>query len=127
MRNPNYRTLFPSKDAEEPSFTFELILFSIFICPVIWLASHAIGIPGLSLIIFLIIPFALSIPIILIYLIIKNNYNNPLLLEMLLILYIIEFSIVAIYIGGGAWGNPPRPFVNVYLITSFFSDLRVSS
>ena len=118
MRNPNYRTLFPSKHAEEPSFTFELILFSIFICPVIWLASHAIGIPGLSLIIFLIIPFALSIPIILIYLIIKNNYNNPLLLEMLLILYIIEFSIVAIYIGGGAWGNPPRPFVNVYLIIS---------
>ena len=116
MRNPNYRTLFPSKDAEEPSFTFESILFSIFICPVIVLASHTIGIPGWSLIIFFIIPFALSIPIILIYLIIKNNYNNPLLLEMLLILFIIEFSIVAIHIGGGAWGNPPRPFVNVYLI-----------
>ena len=116
MRNPNYRTLFPSKHAEEPSFTFELILFSIFICPVIWLASHAIGIPGLSLIIFLIIPFALSIPIILIYLIIKNNYYKPVLLEISLIIFIIELSIVAINMGEPWGGNTPRPLVNIFLI-----------
>ena len=34
---------------------------------------------------------------------------------MLLILFIIEFSIVGIFMGG-AWGNQSRPFVNVYLI-----------
>ena len=116
MRNPNYRTLFPSKDAEEPSFTFELLLFAIFLWPVMFLLCQVFHLEDGIFIILLFSPLTLFIPIILIYLIIKNNYNNPLLLEMLLILFIIEFSIVAIHIGGGAWGNPPRPFVNVYLI-----------
>ena len=119
MRNPNYRTLFPSKDAEEPSFTFESILFSIFICPVIWLASLAFGFSGLGLIkftVFFMIPFALSIPIILIYLIIKNNYYKPVLLEISLIIFIIELSFVAINMGEPWGGNTPRPLVNIFLI-----------
>ena len=116
MRNPNYRTLFPSKDAEEPSFTFELLLFAIFLWPVMFLLCQVFHLEDGIFIILLFHLLTMFIPIILIYLIIKNNYNNPLLLEMLLILFIIEFSIVAIYIGGGSWGNSPRPFVNIYLI-----------
>ena len=56
------------------------------------------------------------IPIILIYLIIKNNYDNPVLLEISLIIFIIELSIVAMNMGEPWGGNTPRPLVNIFLI-----------
>jgi len=117
MRNPNYRTLFPSKDAEEPSFTFELLLFSIFICPVMFLVCQVFRLPEeWSFIICLFYPLTMFIPIILIYLIIKNNYDNPVLLEISLIIFIIELSIGAINMGEPWGGNTPRPLVNIFLI-----------
>ena len=45
MRNLNYRTLFPSKDAEEPSFTFELLLLSIFGWPLMLLVCQVFRLP----------------------------------------------------------------------------------
>ena len=117
MRNPNYRTLFPSKDAEEPSFTFESILISIFICPVMFLLCQPFRLPEeWSIIILLFSPISMFIPIILIYLIIKNNYDKPVLLEILLIIFIIALSIEAIYMGEPWGGNTPRPLVNIFLI-----------
>ena len=116
MRNPNYRTLFPSKDAEEPSFTFELLLFAIFLWPVMFLLCQVFHLEDGIFIILLFSPLTLFIPIILIYLIIKNNYDNPVLLEISLIIFIIALSIVAIY-GGEPWGgNTPRTLVNIFLI-----------
>ena len=117
MRNPNYRTLFPSKDAEEPSFTFELLLLPIFGWPLMLLACQVFRLPvGWSCIILLFYPIIFFIPIILIYLIIKNNYDNPVLLEISLIIFIIELSIGAINMGEPWGGNTPRPLVNIFLI-----------
>ena len=117
MRNPNYRTLFPSKDAEEPSFTFELLLLSIFGWPLMLLVCRVFRLPEeWNFIILLFYPIIFFIPIILIYLIIKNNYDNPVLLEISLIIFIIELSIVAINMGEPWGGNTPRPLVNIFLI-----------
>ena len=117
MRNPNYRTLFPSKDAEEPSFTFELLLLPIFGWPLMLLVFQVFRLPGgWSCIILLFYPIIFFIPIILIYLIIKNNYDNPVLLEISLIIFIIELSFVAINMGEPWGGNTPRPLVNIFLI-----------
>ena len=86
MRNPNYRTLFPSKDAEEPSFTFELLLLSIFGWPLMLLVCRVFRLPEeWNFIILLFYPIIFFIPIILIYLIIKNNYYKPVLLEIFFI------------------------------------------
>ena len=117
MRNPNYRTLFPSKDAEEPSFTFELLLLPIFGWPLMLLVCQVFRLPEeWSCIILLFYPIIFFIPIILIYLIIKNNYDNPVLLEISLIIFIIELSIGAINMGEPWGGNTPRPLVNIFLI-----------
>lgn len=117
MRNPNYRTLFPSKDAEEPSFTFELLLLSIFGWPLMLLVCRVFRLPEeWNFIILLFYPIIFFIPIFLIYLIIKNNYYNPVLLEILLIIFIIELSFVAINMGEPWGGNTPRPLVNIFLI-----------
>jgi len=117
MRNPNYRTLFPSKDAEEPSFTFELLLLPIFGWPLMLLVCQVFRLPEeWNCIICLFYPLIMFIPIVLIYLIIKNNYDNPVLLEISLIIFIIALSIVAIC-GGEPWGgNTPRTLVNIFLI-----------
>ena len=117
MRNPNYRTLFPSKDAEEPSFTFELLLLSIFGWPLMLLVCRVFRLPEeWNIIILLFYPIIFFIPIILIYLIIKNNYYKPVLLEISLIIFIIELSIGAINMGEPWGGNTPRPLVNIFLI-----------
>ena len=117
MRNPNYRTLFPSKDAEEPSFTFELLLLSMFGWPLMLLVCRVFRLPEeWNIIILLFYPIIFFIPIILIYLIIKNNYYKPVLLEISLIIFIIELSIVAINMGEPWGGNTPRPLVNIFLI-----------
>ena len=117
MKNPNYRTLFPSKDAEEPSFTFELLLLPIFGWPLMLWVCQVFRLPeGWGCIILLFYPIIFFIPIILIYLIIKNNYDNPVLLEISLIIFIIELSIGAINMGEPWGGNTPRPLVNIFLI-----------
>jgi len=117
MRNPNYRTLFPSKDAEEPSFTFELLLLSMFGWPLMLLVCRVFRLPEeWNIIILLFYPIIFFIPIILIYLIIKNNYYKPVLLEISLIIFIIELSIGAINMGEPWGGNTPRPLVNIFLI-----------
>jgi len=117
MRNPNYRTLFPSKDAEEPSFTFELLLLSIFGWPLMLLVCRVFRLPEeWNFIILLFYPINFFLPIILIYLIIKNNYYKPVLLEISLIIFIIELSFVAINMGEPWGGNTPRPLVNIFLI-----------
>ena len=91
MRNTS---LFPSKDAEEPSFTFELLLLSIFGWPLMLLVCRVFRLPEeWNFIIWLFYPIIFFIPIILIYLIIKNNYYKPVLLEISLIIFIIMYCL----------------------------------
>ena len=119
MRNPNYRTLFPSKYAEEPSFTFELLFLSVLV-----FLPYLIGVTGFHLpeslrwfgwITYCYHHYAILIPIILIYLTIKSDYNNPVLLEIALIIFIIQLYFIAVYLGIG-YGNTPRPLLNKFLI-----------
>ena len=119
MRNPNYRTLFPSKYAEEPSFTFESLLFSGLIFIVIFMGCNGFPLSGKLNLIVVFYPLVLPIPIIIIYLIIKNNYDNPVLLEISMIIFIIELFIIAVYLGKG-YGNTPRPLLNIFFIINVF-------
>ena len=52
---------------------------------------------------------------ILILLTIKSDYNNPVLLELALIISFIELFFIAVYSGAG-YDNAPRPLLNNFLL-----------
>ena len=119
MRNANYRTLFSSKYAEKPSFTFELLFLSVIIFLLFFIGVTGFHLPkSFQWFIWKIYSchhFVILIPIILIYLTIQSDYNNPVLLEIALIIFIIQLSFIA-YLDIMGYANTPRPLVNKFLL-----------